>query len=102
MARASRTIATPQAPPATGSATVTFTATGTVVGTGVPVNTAHVSPPVGTTDPNGANDAATDSDTQIQATADLSGAAYHRMREKNYHRLLRGLPVRDLDKTVLG
>jgi uncharacterized repeat protein (TIGR01451 family) len=44
---------------------VTFTASGTVTGTGTLVNTATVAPPAGTVDPNAANNAATDNDTQI-------------------------------------
>src|SRR5262249_46827242 len=36
------------------------------------------------------------------ATADLSGAAMERISEKKYGKLLRALPVIDLDKTVLG
>ena len=39
---------------------------------------------------------------ESEATADLSGAAYRRIEEKDYHKLLRALPVVDLDKTVLG
>lgn len=44
---------------------VTFTVTGTVTGSGTLVNTATVAPPAGTVDPNGANNSATDSDTQV-------------------------------------
>jgi len=37
-----------------------------------------------------------------EATADLSGKAMSEISAKNYAKLLRGLPVIDLDKTVLG
>jgi len=37
-----------------------------------------------------------------QATGDLSGAAFSKIFEKKYSKLLRALPVIDLDKTVLG
>ena len=36
------------------------------------------------------------------ATADISGAAFSKIGDKKYSRLLRALPVVDLDKTVLG
>jgi len=36
------------------------------------------------------------------ATADLSGAAFSKIGDKKYSKLLRALPVIDLDKTVLG
>ncbi|MCP4593581.1 MAG: CocE/NonD family hydrolase [bacterium] len=39
---------------------------------------------------------------ETEASADLSGAAYQRIEQKDYHRLLRELPVIELDKTVLG
>jgi uncharacterized protein len=39
---------------------------------------------------------------ESQATADLSGAALGRIGEKKYHKLLKALPVIDLDKSVLG
>ncbi len=39
---------------------------------------------------------------QSEATGDLSGAALSTISEKKYHKLLRALPVIDLDKTVLG
>ncbi|MCK4660534.1 MAG: CocE/NonD family hydrolase [Phycisphaerae bacterium] len=39
---------------------------------------------------------------ESEATADLSGATYSRIGEKDYHQLLRALPVIDLDKAVLG
>ncbi|MFH0982230.1 MAG: CocE/NonD family hydrolase [Planctomycetota bacterium] len=39
---------------------------------------------------------------ESEATADLSGAAFSRIEEKDYHKLLRSLPVVDLDKAVLG
>ncbi len=37
-----------------------------------------------------------------QATADLSGVALSKISEKKYNKLLRSLPVIELDKTVLG
>lgn len=39
---------------------------------------------------------------ESEATADLSGATISRIGEKEYTRLLRSLPVVDLDKAVLG
>jgi hypothetical protein len=39
---------------------------------------------------------------ESEATADLSGAAIGRIGEKKYGKLLRNLPVVDLDKAVLG
>jgi hypothetical protein len=39
---------------------------------------------------------------ESEATADLSGAAMSRIGEKKYLKLLRSLPVIELDKTVLG
>jgi putative CocE/NonD family hydrolase len=39
---------------------------------------------------------------ESEATADLSGAAMGRIGEKKYLKLLRSLPVIELDKTVLG
>jgi putative CocE/NonD family hydrolase len=39
---------------------------------------------------------------ETEATGDLSGAAMSRIGDKKYQRLLRSLPVIDLDKTVLG
>ncbi|HEY6942292.1 DUF7507 domain-containing protein [Dokdonella sp.] len=55
------------------SASVTFTVTGTVsaAASGTLVNTATVTPPAGTSDPNGGNNSATDSDT-LAASANLS------------------------------
>jgi putative CocE/NonD family hydrolase len=37
-----------------------------------------------------------------EATGDLSGAAYDKIRERKYHKALRALPVIDLDKAILG
>ncbi|MBL8995684.1 MAG: DUF11 domain-containing protein, partial [Gemmatimonadetes bacterium] len=51
--------------------TATFTATGTVTGTGTISNTATVTAPVGVNDPAG-NNSATDGNTVITPTADLS------------------------------
>ena len=39
---------------------------------------------------------------ESEATADLSGAAMSRIGEKKYGKLLRSLPVIDLDKAILG
>jgi hypothetical protein len=39
---------------------------------------------------------------ESEATADLSGVALSEIGEKKYHKLLRQLPVIDLDKAVLG
>jgi hypothetical protein len=39
---------------------------------------------------------------ESNATADLSGAAFSKIGDKKYLKLLRSLPVIDLDKTVLG
>jgi len=39
---------------------------------------------------------------ESEATGDISGVAYSRLKEKDYYQLLRDLPVIDLDKTVLG
>jgi putative CocE/NonD family hydrolase len=39
---------------------------------------------------------------ETEATADLSGAAFSEIADKKYHKLLRALPVIDLDKAVLG
>jgi len=39
---------------------------------------------------------------ESEATADLSGAAISKIFDKKYHKLLRSLPVVDLDKAVLG
>jgi putative CocE/NonD family hydrolase len=39
---------------------------------------------------------------ESQATADLSGVAFSKIGEKKYSKLLRELPVVDLDKAVLG
>lgn len=39
---------------------------------------------------------------ETEATADLSGVAISKIGEKKYHKLLKQLPVIDLDKSVLG
>ncbi len=39
---------------------------------------------------------------ESEATADLSGAAFSKIGEKKYQKLLRSLPVIDVDKSVLG
>ncbi|MCG3125895.1 MAG: hypothetical protein CHACPFDD_00722 [Phycisphaerae bacterium] len=39
---------------------------------------------------------------ESNATADLSGEAMSKIGEKQYHKLLRALPVIDLDKAILG
>jgi uncharacterized repeat protein (TIGR01451 family) len=52
--------------------TATFTVTATASGTGTITNTATVTVPVGTTDPTPANNTATDNNTVITPTADLS------------------------------
>lgn len=39
---------------------------------------------------------------ESEATADISGAAYSRIGEKDYYKLLQSMPVIDLDKNILG